>query len=136
MGGPLLGRGGAGVVSGDLDVSLAVCDRHANLVVTPTRQEIRVGVGEGNLSQKGQACCGADDVALGDADVDEPLRVGIAEPDRVVGCCAVPIEDEYVVVLGSQFQQGLRVSIARFFHRGHRSSSNASSSSSSVGARP
>ena len=112
VGRTLLGGGGAGVVPDDLGVAPGVGHRDAHLVEAATGQEVAVRVGEGHPPHRGHAGRGADDVALGDAEVEEPVREPLAEAVGVVGLGAVAVEHEDVVVLGADVQQPLDVARA------------------------
>ena len=71
--------------SGQLDVEVIIAHRRAHLIPGPSGQKHAVGGGEGNDTTQSQTGGGAYHVLLGNAHVQEVLRVLIPHPDRAGG---------------------------------------------------
>src|SRR5690606_31498532 len=91
------------------------------------------GADERDQAGRGQSGGHAHHVLLGDADVDEAVRVGLLEPAEVGRADRVIADGDDPLVVGGQFDQGLGECLAVVESLGHASSSSASATCSAVG---
>ena len=105
------GETGVGAVHVDGVVSIGA--REENLVERTTRDERREGVDERDVALGGHAGGNAHHVGLGDAALDEVVRVGGLDLQGVGGAAKVGLEHDDLVVLGNEALEGLHDHVAQ-----------------------
>ena len=124
-----LSVGHAGALPAQHDVDVAVGRVGLDLLERAAGQERRGGRDEGQQAAVGQAGADADEVLLGDADVDQPLGELLAEADEVARADGVVADGDDALVLARQRDQLLRERLAAVVrlgvlrNEGHRESS-------------
>ena len=103
----------AGVAADDLDVQVRIGDRHPQLVVGVAGDERGEAGDQARLARAGQAAGDADEVALGDADVEEPVGVLLAEPLGPGRVAHVGVDDDEVGMVGPEGFEGPAEGVAR-----------------------
>jgi hypothetical protein len=89
-----------------LDVQVRIGHRHPELVVGVAGDERGEAGDQADLARAGQAARDADQVALGDADIEEPVRVFLAEPFGARRVAHVAVDHDEVGVLAAQGFEG------------------------------
>ena len=100
-----LARGDAAVGAIQLDVGLRISNRDADLINGPLGQEYGKRGYPRDKAQRAHPRRHADHVLLGDAGLDKPFGIGIAEPRGVAAGSYVGVEDDQRGVLRAEFQQ-------------------------------
>ena len=113
MGATVGGDGEAGVGAVHVDGVVSIGAREENLVERTTRDERREGVDERDVALGGHASGNAHHVGLGDAALDEVVRVGGLDLQGVGGAAKVGLEHDDLVILGNEALEGLHDHVAQ-----------------------
>ena len=112
--GATVGRDGeAGVRAVHVDGVVRVGTREEDLVERTTRDERREGVDERDVALGRHAGGNAHHVGLGDAALDEVVRVGLLDLEGVAGAAKVGLEHHDLVVLSNELLEGAHNHIAK-----------------------
>ena len=111
--GTVLAHRDAGVRGAHLDVEVRVADGVPDLVVAPAGPEDGEGAREGDASGERETSGDVHHVLLGDADVDETVRIGLPEHAGLGGTCEVGIDGDDVHALVHKLDERLAVCLAR-----------------------
>ncbi len=102
LGCPVLADRDARVAADDLDVEPGISDRHPELVVGIAHDECGEAGDHARLARRRQPRGDPDQVALGNTDIKETVRVFLAEPFRSGGVAHVAIDDDDARIVVSQ----------------------------------
>jgi len=103
--GSILAHRETGVRGADLHVEMGVADGVPDLLVRAARGKHREGARKRHMTRRRDAGRYAHEVALGDADIEEALRVGGLELAGLGGRSQIGVENDEVVVLVAELHE-------------------------------
>ena len=100
----------------DLDVRVALGDQHPDRVEGAVGEEDGEGRGPGHEADRGQPGGRSDEVLLGDAHLEETVRVGLGELVGLRGVGQVTVQDHRARIAVAEFDELLAPDISHRLH--------------------
>ena len=110
MAAAVLAHGNAGVGTADLYIELGVGNGVADLLVGPARTEHGEGGAEGDETHGGKACTDVHHIALSNAAIKETVGIGGLEILGHGSASQISIQNNDLVIGGTQLYESLAVS--------------------------